>query len=250
MCLKGKNYFQLKLLLLCTYLFTKFAVQMEHQKNSNKQPWPTKDAMQQIYELNLWGGEEGNFYSGLGSHEKEIVEPYINVVKTFLSSLKDPVIVDLGCGDFNVGNELIAHSQTYIAVDIVPELVERNKEKYRSEHLMFQCLDIAKDDLPDGDVVILRQVLQHLSNAEVKQVVEKLDQYQYVILTEHLPGGEFEPNADIISGQGIRLKKGSGLDLLQPPFELKVKEVKELLTVPYPQGKGIIETKVIRLTNR
>ncbi|MCB9187755.1 MAG: class I SAM-dependent methyltransferase [Flavobacteriales bacterium] len=219
-----------------------------NSREKNKQPWPTKDAMQQIYELNLWGGEDGNFYSGLGSHDKAIVEPYIEVVKVFLNSLDVPVtIVDLGCGDFNVGKELVTHSQTYIAVDIVPELIERNREKFILENLSFQCLDIAKDELPIGDVALVRQVLQHLSNAEVKQVVEKLDQYQYVILTEHLPEGEFEPNVDIISGQGIRLKKGSGLDLIQTPFEFKAKVIKKLLSIPYPDGIGVIVTTLFGL---
>lgn len=224
---------------------------MKLEKKINKQPWPTKDAMQQIYELNLWGGEATEFYSGLGSHDQSIVKPYLLAVKEFLKSLKKPVdIVDLGCGDFNVGKELISYSKKYIGIDIVPELIERNREKYTTKNLSFECLDIAKDELPKGDVVIVRQVLQHLSNQEVKSVVDKLSQYRYIILTEHLPTVEFTPNVDIISGQGIRLKKGSGLDLELPPFNLNVNEVKVISSVPYPLGKGIIETKIIRLTKR
>ena len=35
----------------------------------NKQPWPTKAAMTQVYEKYLWGGGgEHDFYSGEGSH--------------------------------------------------------------------------------------------------------------------------------------------------------------------------------------
>ena len=218
---------------------------MKLEKKTNKQPWPTKDAMQQIYELNLWGGEATEFYSGLGSHNQSIVNPYLLAVKEFLKSLKKPVdIVDLGCGDFNVGNELISHSKKYIGIDIVPELIERNKEKYKGASLSFLCLDIAKDKLPKGDVAIVRQVLQHLSNSEVKRVVDKLSQYRYVILTEHLPEGDFEPNVDIISGQGIRLKKGSGLNLELPPFNLNADEVRIISSVAYPNDKGIIETKL------
>ncbi|PAM94508.1 SAM-dependent methyltransferase, partial [Flavobacterium sp. IR1] len=43
----------------------------------SKKPWPTKAAMAQIYEKNLWGGERAEFYSGLGSHHPETVDPYI-----------------------------------------------------------------------------------------------------------------------------------------------------------------------------
>lgn len=213
---------------------------MTHAVKKIKKPWPTKEAMQQIYDQNLWGGEDG-FYSGLGSHDPAVVEPYIETVKTFLATFETPLsVVDLGCGDFNVGKELVPYSKNYIGVDIVSDLIERNKAMFQLDNLEFYSLDIARDELPAGDIVIIRQVLQHLSNDEVKQVVEKLYNYKYVLLTEHLPEGEFEPNKDIISGQGIRLKKGSGLDLLKPPFNFRVSEVKSMLSTTYPGGKGVI----------
>src|SRR5690606_27522334 len=109
-------------------------------------------------------------------------------------------------------------------------------------NLEFQVLDIATDDLPSGDVAILRQVLQHLSNAEIKRVVEKLYRFKAVILTEHLPEGDFEPNKDIISGQGIRLKKQSGVDIVAPPFNFKFREEKQLLSVKHPGFKGVVVT--------
>ena len=68
-----------------------------------------------------------------------------------------------------------------------------------------------------------------------------------MILTEHLPIGDFEPNKDIISGQSIRLKKQSGLNLLAHPFYLKVKAEKELLSVVLEHGKGIINTTLYTL---
>ncbi|MGY8913802.1 MAG: class I SAM-dependent methyltransferase [Flavobacteriales bacterium] len=214
-------------------------------KKSIKKPWPTKDAMEQVYAMNLWGGNNSDFYSGVGSHHPEIVFPYIEVLASFLTSFKTPLVVcDLGCGDFNVGKELVKHTEKYIAVDIVPELIARNKEKFKEDNLEFHCLDIAVDDLPTGDCAILRQVLQHLSNAEVQQIVRKLTDFKYVILTEHLPAGDFVPNKDIISGQGIRLKKQSGLNLLTPPFNFTVKEEKQELSVFLNDVEGVVVTTI------
>ena len=68
--------------------------------------------------------------------------------------------------------------------------------------------------------------MQHLSNAEVQKVLHKLVAFKYVILTEHVPEGNFVPNEDIISGQGTRLKKNNGLDVLASPFHFKVKREK------------------------
>jgi hypothetical protein len=223
---------------------------MQSAKNTKrtKKPWPTKDAMEQIYERKLWGGGEADFYSGQGSHLPEFVEPYLSVLASFLTSFKSPLVVcDLGCGDFNVGKELVSYTKRYMAVDIVPALIARNKEKFKAENLEFQCLDIALDDLPPGDCAILRQVLQHLSNTEVHRIVDKLSQFKYVIITEHLPEGEFLPNKEIISGQGIRLKNRSGINLLAPPFNFKVKEEKELWSVVLEDGKGVVRTGLFRL---
>jgi len=214
-----------------------------------KKPWPTKAAMTQVYEMKLWGGDKTfDFYSGEGSHSPEMIKPYIEILTEFLTSFKEPLIVcDLGCGDFNVGKELVNYAKKYLAVDIVAGLIERNKEKFKKEGLEFQCLDIAVDNLPLGNCAILRQVLQHLSNAEVQNVVSKLARYKHVIVTEHLPKGDFVPNKDIISGQGIRLKKESGLNVLVSPFNLKVIEQQELLSIDLNDNKGVIVTTYYKL---
>jgi hypothetical protein len=213
-----------------------------------KQPWPTKAAMEQIYEKHLWGGINVDFYSGEGSHNTKLVDPYIEVITNFLKSFESPISVcDLGCGDFNIGQQLVPFTNSYRGVDIVPALIERNKKKYTIDNLSFLCLDLAKDELPQGDCALVRQVLQHLSNDEVNKILQKLCKFQYVIITEHLPLGTFEPNIDIISGQGIRIKYKSGLDVLAPPFEWKVRECKELLVVELENGKGKLVTTLFKL---
>ncbi|WP_343329996.1 class I SAM-dependent methyltransferase [Polaribacter staleyi] len=213
-----------------------------------KKPWPTKKAMEQVYELNLWGSNNTEFYSGSGSHQPEIITPYIDVVRAFLKTFKTPITVcDLGCGDFNIGKQLVPFTKNYIAVDIVSNLIEHNTKTFKAANLEFRCLDIAVDNLPAADCVILRQVLQHLSNKEVQSIVNKLDNYKYIILTEHLPSGNFTPNKDIMSGQGIRIKKQSGIDLLAAPFNLKVKDEKQLLSYVLKDNKGIIITTLYSL---
>lgn len=217
------------------------------EKKQNK-PWPTKDAMAQIYEQGLWGRGDSKYYSGEGSHHPELVDPYVKVVSEFLQSFDEPpVVVDLGCGDFNVGQQLLLYAKQYIALDIVEELIAYNKTHFRADNLEFQCLDIATDDLPQGDVVILRQVLQHLSNKEIQQILPKLRQYKCIILTEHIPEGDFIPNIDIISGQGTRLKQGSGVDVIKEPLNFKFKKLKKLLNIKKVEEEGEFRTIVFYL---
>jgi len=108
-------------------------------------------------------------------------------------------------------------------------------------------LDIAKDDLPKADVVIVSQVLQHLSNIEIIAILEKLTQYKYILLTEHLPNGTFAPNKDIISGQGIRIKKQSGLNILKPPFNFQIVAKKEFLSMDVGNKKGVLNTTLYQV---
>ncbi|MFD2550726.1 class I SAM-dependent methyltransferase [Bizionia sediminis] len=213
-----------------------------------KKAWPTKDAMKQIYEQHLWGTNQTPFYSGDGSHNPDIINPYIKAVKNFLLSFQNPLTVcDLGCGDFNIGKQLVPYTNHYHATDIVPELITYNQQRFRFNNLEFTCLNIATDPLPIADCAIIRQVLQHLNNKEVKQIVNKLGVFKYVLLTEHVPSGQFTANKDIISGQGIRLKKQSGLDIAQAPFNLPIVDQTTLVTTHLPNNKGKIVTTLLTL---
>ncbi|MBU2995436.1 class I SAM-dependent methyltransferase [Cellulophaga baltica] len=210
---------------------------------SKKKRWSTKAVMHQIYENNMWGGKENDFYSGDGSHDNKIVEPYINVMIQFFQSFRKPISVcDLGCGDFNVGEKLVAHTSSYIAVDVVDSLIERNKEKFKWDNLAFKCLDICMNELPIADCAIVRQVMQHLSNNEILELVKQFKKYKYLIVTEHIPNAEFKPNIDIVTGQGIRLKKKSGVLLTEEPFNLKTVSEARVLEIEHDDKSLIVTT--------
>ncbi len=214
-------------------------------KNRNKKPWPTQKVMIQVYEKKFWGEGEGKFYSGDGSRFPCFVDPYIEKVKAFLNSFPSKISVcDLGFGDFFVGNQLVDSVSEYFAIDIVPDLIEENKEKYKSSNVSFQCLNVAEDDLPKADCVIIRQVFQHLSNKEIQAVLNKLGEYKYLLLTEHIPASDFEPNVDIVSGRGIRLAKKSGVDILANPFVFSFKNQEEVLSINDEKWGGKIITKL------
>lgn len=147
-------------------------------------------------------------------------------------------VVDCGCGDFNVGSQIRQYCSNYVACDIVPDLIERNKIRFSKFDVDFRVVNIIEDPLPIGDVVIIRQVLQHLSNEHIKQVVNKLRGYRYLILTEYIPEGEFVPNIDQPTGAFSRLARGiqSGIVLTKEPFLLKVKSERTICTTHEPTG--------------
>ena len=62
---------------------------MDLSKKASKisNAWPTKEAMSQVYDLGLWGSSEDVFYSGEGSHRKELIEPYVLELTSFLKTI-------------------------------------------------------------------------------------------------------------------------------------------------------------------
>ncbi len=193
-----------------------------------------KKIFTKIYSDNIWGQpkSESPFYSGTGSDE-DYAKLYSFSLPKFIIENNITSMVDLGCGDFRVGSKILNDVNIdYIGVDIVPELIDYNKQNYNKNNITFRCLNIVKDKLPRAELCTIRQVLQHLSNNDIKRVLKKCKDYKYLIITEHLPCSESSiPNIDKLSDENIRLMNNSGVYLDKPPFNLNVKE---LLTV-YPE---------------
>ncbi|WP_271079217.1 class I SAM-dependent methyltransferase [Aurantiacibacter sp. MUD61] len=175
-----------------------------------------------VYREKMWGGSGEKFHSGWGSHRAAVVEPYVTAVSDYLQSLPTkPDVCDLGCGDFAVGVQLRPYCDRYIACDIVPELVERNRKQFADCDVDFRTLDLVTDPLPEAQVLLVRQVFQHLSNGDIAATLPKLKRYRAIIATEDVPDGEFEPNHDKPAGFDVRLSTGSGVDLAAPPFNFE-----------------------------
>ena len=185
-----------------------------------------------IYKNEIWGKKYGNkFYSGHGSHNQKTILPYINIIKQFLSTIKEPMVVDLGCGDFNIGSQIFPLTKKYYGIDIVEDLINFNKTKFNHSNLDFIKLNISNDDLPKGDICLVRLVLQHLSNKEISLFINNIiNKYKFLIITEILPIGKFRANFDIETNFGTRLTYNSGVVLHQPPFNLKFNSMKILLS--------------------
>lgn len=189
-----------------------------------KRPVSIRETFSNIYANNTWGGEPGSFYSGEGSHKQELVSSCKQTLLRLADreGFRNTRFVDLGCGDFNIGRQLIELSSSYTGIEVVPELVQHLQVEYGSDAVSFHCLDITMDALPHGEVCLVRQVLQHLSNRQIQQVLGRLTQYRWVLIMEHHPedGPKVRPNLDQSHGQRIRIHDRSGIYLDQPPFSI------------------------------
>ncbi len=170
----------------------------------------TKEVFTRIYANNEWGGEPGTFCSGSGS-QALVAQKYCEMVTEFVIQHKVKTVLDLGCGDFNVGR----------SIQVQP-LIERNINEYGSNNIEFRCLNILEDELPAADLVLLRQVLQHLFNDQILKILQKLEGYSFVLVSEHYPakGSHVVPNMDKPHGSDTRVVDNSAVYLDQPPFNV------------------------------
>jgi hypothetical protein len=196
-----------------------------------------RSIFQNVYQNKLWGTDgKSQFFSGAGSHGGPSAAYVNDITPILLVHLEDlgrqATILDLGCGDFSVGSQLLQRLPPllYLGCDVVPEIIEYNRKQHGRIGVQFKTLDIVSDDLPDGDICLVRQVLQHLSNRDIACVLPKLRRYRYVYVTEGQPLVRVgKPNPDKPASAEVRFDwrtgYGRGVELDESPWNLSIEEV-------------------------
>lgn len=167
----------------------------------------------EIYAVNGWLGG-----SGVGSFP-EATAVYRRVLQQAVDAGDVRSVVDAGCGDWQIARLLDWSGVTYLGVDVVPELIERNRAAYGTEGIRFQALDMSKAPLPRADLLVCKDVLQHLPSAWVSAfLAHAAGRYRYLLITNDVVGPGCPPEA-LNSDIGLGLWRT--LDLARPPFNLK-----------------------------
>ena len=126
----------------------------------------------------------------------------------------------------------------YTGIDIVPDLIERNKLLFATNNIKFMIGDICTDSLPKCDLLIVRDVLFHLSNADLTLFQKNLHKtnFEYLLVSQHAHGET--SNKDIFTGDFRELD--IGLEPLSFPIQ------KALLTInDSPEWYSIRRTMVL-----
>lgn len=163
----------------------------------------------EIYKRNLWGSQES--VSGSGSelsNTKKLREelPFVFAKYNIKSML------DIPCGDFNWMKEVDLSNINYTGADIVPTLIDINKNKY--PNFQFEVMDVTTSTLPKVDLVFVRDCLGHLSDQNALKAIQniKTSGSKYLLTTSFT---KWHYNSNIEDG-GWRC-----INLLIEPFRLK-----------------------------
>lgn len=191
-----------------------------------------------VYRERMWGGTRDQS-SGWGSHGEHSSE-YVEFVRDFINQNDIESILDVGCGDFQIGSRICGVVPHYIGADVSRVIVDRNATAFRDlDNVRFMTLDVCTDSLPQVDLVTIREVLQHLSNTDVALALDNIERSQarFALVTEHLPAQHVlrAPNLDKPRGPNIRNPFGSGVYIHLAPFNRPAELV---LSVKHPSYAG------------
>ena len=175
-----------------------------------------------VYKNNIWGGEKGVFYSGAGTRNPN-TSIYIDKLRDFIRQHQIRSILEIGCGDFEIMDKVLAGINIrYEGTDVVDDLIYHNNRTFGNDLISFKKINAIDQELPSADLIIIRQVLQHLSNAQIVSILSKLTKFKYAFITEHVPITEnVDYNLDKITGPHIRMRVNSGVFIDHPPFNIK-----------------------------
>ena len=161
------------------------------------------------FTTNSWAGKDS--FSGHGSDFVQ-TETLRQELPAILRELNINSLLDAPCGDFYWMNLINLDLEKYVGIDIVPDLIWRNQQKYGSEFRKFLDADITQDNLPKSDMVLCRDCLVHLSFRDIKLAIQQFKQsHSSYLLTTTYPSLLSE-NKNIVTGDW------RPIDLEKPPF--------------------------------
>jgi len=169
-----------------------------------RHPADLKSTFSTIYRYGVWGGG-----SGEGSDLRHTVN-YTAYVQHLMDRLGARRIVDLGCGDWRFSRHLDFAGRTYLGVDVVPAVIAANRAAYGSETVRFEEADVTALEVPDCDLLLCKDVLQHLSNANAQKILARSRAARVALFTN-----DYHPaNEDCVDGST------RPLDITRAPFSV------------------------------
>lgn len=160
----------------------------------------TDQVFAQIFRTNGFGGEESISGPGSSLAETAVIREQL---PSLLIRLSARSLLDAACGDLHWIRHVELPVDSYIGVDVVPELIEADRQAFDDPRRQFLCLDLARDDLPRVDAILCRDCLVHLPFAEAFRILRNFQRSgsRYLLTTSFsdqpfnydIPKGKWRP---------------------------------------------------------
>ena len=124
-----------------------------------------------IHKLNIWNSFETMSGSGSEIRNTRIIS---NILPKIIKKYKIKTLFDCPCGDMNYMSKILKRLKKnlkikYVGGDIVKNLIINNRKKYPM--YKFIHFDIINDKISKYDLIIVKDLLNHLSFNNIKEVL-------------------------------------------------------------------------------
>ena len=180
------------------------------------------------------GSDWGGGVSGPGSNPYYNL-PYRCFLEAFLVNNHIESLVDIGCGDWQFSQYVRYAGLSYVGLDIVDSVVQRNNAMFGKPNVRFELMPEDKADTPGADLLVMKDVLQHLDDAEIMDFYRRVvPKYRYCLITNSYRKLDTPTNVDTASG-GFRC-----LDLRAAPYDWKGGYVLQFTTAVWEEIRTLL----------
>lgn len=170
-----------------------------------------------IYSNNRW-----DCGSGPGSLPEATVQ-YRDIIKKVIADHNVNTVLDYGCGDWQFSQLLNWTNlvENYIGADVVESLIINHNSKFQKENVKFELIN-DQWTWPTVDLIVCKDVLQHLSNSLIEQITNNMKNHSRLILITNditSPKNKKIPNSDCNSGEW------RPLDLSEDPWNFSCEKL-------------------------
>jgi SAM-dependent methyltransferase len=169
-----------------------------------------------IYKNKMWGADpDGLGNSGSGS-SATAAKPYLDLINTFIRNNNIKSILDIGCGDGRITSFLELEGVNYLGIDVVEECIKRNQERMPKHKFLLS--NALVDVLPNVDLILCKDVLQHLENNQIALLVEKIRKSCFFAVITNDCGHNSAFFKSTIVNSDIRMGEYRFVDIRAHPF--------------------------------
>lgn len=166
-----------------------------------------KTIFNEIYTTDFWTGG-----SGPGSYVENVKE-WTSLINAFVKDKNVTSVLDLGCGDGQFLHLLDFNHLSYTGVDVSDVAIAKNKSTEKPANFTFINEDLSTLEYPQVDLILVKDVLQHLPYQAIETILNKIkSSCKYALFCEDF--GEEEK--DIEAG------KYRPINLLSNKFNINV----------------------------
>ena len=169
----------------------------------------------EAFKANIWGNLPSRSGPGSTLDQTRVI---LAEIPRLLRRFQIKTVLDIPCGDLfwmkEIRSELEQILSRYTGADIVPELINQNRERYQTPKISFEVLNLVQDDLPKSDLILTRDCLIHLS---FNCIADSLLNAQRSGSTYLLASTYTKPRPNVDIEEDVSLL-GRAINLCAPPF--------------------------------